>query len=125
MKKIFLTIFCFPLLLHAQESLIVNYSDCGTWEKDTTYEIISSIDTIKYIPWGFSLPWTYSDWIDQHNGETLAVYCPCGCRHEKIEAADRVNERGIRQRMLRITVYKYIPKPETEYQRKLKQLQSK
>lgn len=115
MKNILLIIL-FPLHCLSQG---LDQDDCGTWEIDTTYQLVVSTDTIKYIPWGSS-EWIYGTWEVGYSGMTLAVYCPCGCGHSTSKSINRINGKGIIQTVEEITRYKYIPKPETEYHRKLK-----
>lgn len=99
-------------------------SDCGHWEVDTIVERIISTDTIKYNAKG-DTTWVYSNWRYENNGITYAVHCPCGCGWTTIEIANRINDRGVNQKLEKITSYKYIERPKTKYEMKLEELKNR
>lgn len=96
-------------------------SDCGHWETDTIVERVILTDTINYNANG-DTTWVYSNWQNTNNGMTYAVYCQCGCGWTTIKTANRINDRGVNQKLEKITSYKYIERPRTEYERKVEEL---
>lgn len=107
----------------AQDFGNLNYNhDCGSWEKDSTYITEwQTKDTLNYNKCGDTI-WIYDEWKRELSPAVLAVYCPCGCRWDDKEYQDRVCGLGIIQRRWKITTYKYIPKPESNYDRRVREL---
>lgn len=124
MKKYFALIFLLACLGVKGQVKGFNDSKCGTWVLDNISESVTSTDTINFNPKG-DTTWFYSEWENTLFGRTYLVYCPCGCGYPDIELCYRVNDKGIRQQLKRVTTYQYIEPPETAYDKKVRELQTK
>lgn len=108
----------------AQDFGSLNYTyDCGTWKEDSTYITAwETVDTLAYYDERGDTIWIYDEWKTELSHTVLAVHCPCGCGWDKKIYQDRVCGLGIIQRRWKITTYKYIPKPESNYDRRVREL---
>ena len=118
-KLIFILLFLISFSVNAQ---IIE--DCGTWKIDSSYYIgWYNIDTINS---NSDTTWIYSEWKTEYKNYTLTVYCPCGCGWNFKKYQRRVcGYSGIIQQRWQISVYKYIPKPKTEYEKLIDKLKNK
>jgi len=94
-------------------------NDCGVWEKDTTITTEwNTIDTLNYNVRGDTC-WVSSGWEYDMKSSTYLVYCPCGCGRGTKRFQKRVCGLGIIQQRWEITSYKYIPKPKSEFDKRV------
>lgn len=100
-------------------------SDCGTWEIDTIIETpFVNIDTVNYDSNGDST-WTVDTWEEIFSPQTTLLYCPCGCGYTTKEYRNRINGKGIIQQANRLTTHKYVPRPETPYEKRVGELKNR
>jgi hypothetical protein len=111
------------LSLNAQDIEFFNdNNDCGHWVIDAVQTTDwQTQDTIRFIPNGDTL-WVESTWRVDNANTAYLVYCPRGCGWATEKHQERICGRGIRQTRREITTYKYIPKLETEYDKKIRQV---
>ena len=123
MKKILFLIIFTPALSIAQDFNFLGLGDCGHWETSSVQMTDWQLeDTIPFNSWG-DTTWIESEWRYINTNIIHPVYRPCKLDIEKYQ--ERISGRRIRQIRYEITSYKYIPKPETEYQKKLREIRGK
>lgn len=92
--------------------------DCGTWEQDTTYVTEwTPVDTLGDVSTD-ARDWVYDKERYKIDLTVTADFAPCGRGMPDLYETIRVcSITGIRERKQRVITYRYIPKPETLYQK--------
>ena len=94
---------------------------CGTWVTDTLITTEwKTIDTLGTVQGKFRV-WAYDEWEYKTSNITPAVYCPCGCGYPTIWTQKRICvNSGIRQSREKKRMYRYVPPPESDYDKAIK-----
>jgi hypothetical protein len=125
MKKgiMILALFFAMLVANAQKGTYGKI-ECGTWEIDSTYYTEWEDDSKLPITdlRGNDKNWSYSEWKFYNDPAILDEFCPCGCGANTVLIQKRINDNGLIQIRKHITRHKYIPRPVSDFDKKLQEL---